>query len=228
MAAVAVTLAVKVGLSELAQHTARLKGAENENQAADQLIPAFDADLAQIAAAYNSGATDAGTCVKACQAVLAQCYSYLYAQVGKPGTAWNSSGNCDKSCTAGCCIYYNDLAPAINGSPVFANGTVGFIPVLKVGSGTVYVPEVYPPSNTDYGNYARDSYTITITKPAPAVVVETNISSTVGQALGISTTPGVGVSSGLSLTTITTVASLIAALIAIAAFLHIGGAKSGG
>ena len=36
---------------------------------------------------------------------------------------------------------------------------------MQAGAGSVYVPEVYPPSNTAYGNYSRPSYSIPITKP---------------------------------------------------------------
>jgi len=160
-----------VGGILIAQHTARLKGATNENQAADQTIPAFDADLAEIANAYNSGTLNGKPftpvmAIAALQKVDVQIKTYLKSKVGAPGTAWKDGGICDKSCTVGCCLYWNDLRPAIFGAPVFANGTMGFIPVIKRGGGTVYVPKIYPPSNKAYGDYSRESYTMELRAPS--------------------------------------------------------------
>jgi hypothetical protein len=166
-----------------AAHTARLKDATNENQAADILIPAFDADLAAVAANFNSGAWTAAQAIAVLQEIDSNSYAYLYKQVGKAGTAWSVPPNqgasggvqCNKSCTVGCCLYYSDLRPAIYGADEFASGTVGFIPVLKGSGGQpstghknqVYVPEVYPPSDTAYGNYQRAAYWIPLTIPQP-------------------------------------------------------------
>jgi hypothetical protein len=172
-----------VGNIVLAQHTARLKGATNENQAADQVIPAFDADLAQIVSAYNAGQITAAQAIAGAQQVDAQVKAYLKAQVGAPGTAWSeygAMGPCNKNCTVGCCIYWNDLHPAIVGAPTFANGTVGLIPVLQAGSGLVYVPEVYPPSNTAYGNYQRAAYSLSVIKPANVTQQNTGVLATLG------------------------------------------------
>jgi hypothetical protein len=235
--------AVGVALSQLVQHTARLQGATNENDAADKLIPAFDADLQGIAAAYNNGSADASTCVKACQLLQTQTENYLKAQVGKPGTAWeqcNFTGGdscCNKACTVGCCLYFSDLLPAINGSSVFGGG--GMIPTLQKGSGTVYVPKVYPPSDTSYGNYSRASYNIVLVKPAPPAVVAAPVAPIIARTLGLSTTgsstatstsgvPATNAPSEFNLTTVSIVIGLIASLIAIASFLHIGGRKNGG
>jgi hypothetical protein len=157
----------------LAQHTARLKGATNENQALDQAIPAFDADLAEIAAAYNAGTATRAQTISGFQQVDAQVYAYLKAQVGAPGTAWDGTGKCTKSCTAGCCVYYNDLHSAIAGPDlkvqggIVMDGATGLVPALQspAAGGRCWVPEVYPPSDTAYGNYSRAGYYITLTAP---------------------------------------------------------------
>src|SRR5277367_4095336 len=81
------TAAIQQGVQQLAQHTARLKDATNENEALDQVIPAFDADLAAIANAFNTG-TSASDCVSALQLVDTNIYTYLRSLVGKAGTAW--------------------------------------------------------------------------------------------------------------------------------------------
>jgi hypothetical protein len=122
---------LQAGLSLLAQHTARLQAAENENAALDALIPAWDADLKAIVAAYNSG-TPASECIQAATEVDNNAYNYLRQQVGKSGTSWIGQPNplpkCNKQCTAGCCVYYNDLHPAIYGNPTLSSG---LIPVLQ-------------------------------------------------------------------------------------------------
>lgn len=186
------TSILKLGLSELSQHTARVSGATNENQAADQIIPAFDADLAACADAYNSGQYSATEIITALQAIDAQVYKYLKAQVGKPGTAWDGSGKCGKTCTVGCCLYYNDLHSAIfgpagppyNGNLYASNGANGFIPTLQKGSGAVIVPKVYPPSDTTYGDYSRAGYTIVLTQPAAKTNIATSVSGTVNKLIG--------------------------------------------
>src|SRR6202521_2554297 len=44
-----------IGLSLLGQHTARVKGATAENSGIDAIVPAFDADIKEINAAYING-----------------------------------------------------------------------------------------------------------------------------------------------------------------------------
>lgn len=153
----------------LGQHTARLKGAKTENAALVQVIPAFDADLTGIINAYNTGQATAAQAVAALQSVDAGIKKYLMAQVGKPGTSWNEktgvAGKCDKTCTAGCCIYYGDLGPplslaifALGGQPTFwASGD----PRISSGpSGVIVtVPQVFA---SKYGGANRASYSVTI------------------------------------------------------------------
>lgn len=189
LAKLGIGLAASVIGAVLAQHTARLHDAANENAALDALIPAFDADLQEVVQAYNSG-TDAQSCINALLAVDSNAYNYLRAQVGKPGTAWGGPSTasigtglnpsylatCDKMCTAGCCVYLNDLRPAIFGRTVGGGaygpyqtkpGIVGgLIEAIQKGSGTVHVIPIAKPPNTAYGNYARASYDLIVQKPA--------------------------------------------------------------
>lgn len=208
MAAAAAPLAIKtlgaIAGALLAQHTLRLHDAANENAALDALIPAFDADLQQIAQAFNSG-TDAKTCIEALYAVDSNAYNYLRAQVGKPGTAWGGPSTgaiglninpsypaaCDKSCTAGCCVYLNDLRPAIFGRSGVgtaygpyqtSSGIVGgLIEAIQNGSGVVHIIPVAAPSNTAYGNYARPSYDLQIQTPPPGSSLTAAVLSSSGQ-----------------------------------------------
>lgn len=193
----------------LAQHTLRLHDAANENAALDALIPAFDADLAEIVQAYNSG-TEPQSCINALLAVDSNAYTYLRAQVGKPGTAWGGPSTasigtsinpsypatCDKSCTAGCCVYLNDLRPAIFGRQVgnaygpYQNkpGIVGgLIEAIQNGSGTIHVIPIAKPPNTAYGNYARASYDLTVKKP-PFVGLDSAVLQSVGSGANFTIT----------------------------------------
>jgi hypothetical protein len=187
-AAGAIKGAIQSAISELAQHTARLKDAKNENTALDALIPAFDLDITGIAAAFNAGDITRDDAIGKLQTVDAQTEAYLFGLVGKPGTAWGGPrtqqiGNginatypapCDKRCTAGCCVYLNSLRPAIYGRNVSAGGpssyapwrtgdnVTGLIEAISNGVGQVKVIDVFPPPNKAYGSYGRKGYVIPI------------------------------------------------------------------
>lgn len=190
----AISAATQLLGQALAAHTARLNDATNENQAVDQVIPAYDADLAAIQAAYESG-TDPSQCIAALNAVDTNIFNYMYALHGKPGTAWGGPTTgalgsginpaydqaCNKTCTAACCVYLNDLRPGIFGHASAAGVKVvkGCIECILSGGGTAQIPEVYPPSDKSYGNYARAGYSITFTKPPAS-------QSTAAQVLSVS------------------------------------------
>lgn len=110
----------------LAAHTARLKGATTENQAVAQVVPAFDADIAAIANAYNSGQISARDAASYFASVDTQIYRYLQTLVGRPGTSWNEStglaGKCDNTCTSGCCVYFQNLAVVLSLAQIFLAG----------------------------------------------------------------------------------------------------------
>jgi hypothetical protein len=225
-------LATSVILGQLAQHTARVADATSENQAVDQIVPAFDADIHAIVAAYNSGEASAAVCIQAAQEVDANIQAYLKKQVGKPGTAWTQPSNlndvpCNKTCTVGCCVYYGDIRPGIYGATEFANGTVGLIPVIQKGGGTVYIPEVYPGS---YSAYTRASYTLQMTTPPPHpnvaqqiltvqgvnVVVSPPVPSPVAPTVSGASTSLVGL---LTNNTLVTIVTLVGGILIILAYL---------
>jgi hypothetical protein len=174
----------------LAQHTARLKGAIAENQLIPTTVEAFDADMAEAAAAYNAGTATKAQVIAALQAIDAQVHAYMKSNATGPGRAWNDSPPmtngqtpCNKTCTAECCVYWNDLRPAIYGAGVFDNGTTGAISAIngqsKSGISTTggatcptccYVPEVYPPvGNSAYGTYSRAAYILNFSGPNKSV-----------------------------------------------------------
>lgn len=215
MAAFAVaplTSAIKIGISDLVQHTARLQDATNENKALDLLIPAFDADLKTIAAAFNAGA-DKQTCIQACLLVDTNASAYLQQQVGKTGTAWTGGPKdaaigqsinpsypapCNKTCTAGCCVYLNDLRPAIFGRNVTTTGGYGpfqtapgivggLIGAMQNGKGVVHVVPVAPPSNKSYGDYSRATYDLTVQAP-PLLSMATVALQATGSGVGLHVT----------------------------------------
>jgi hypothetical protein len=196
----------KLTVAELAAHTARLKNATAENTAMDATIPPFDADLKAIAQAFSNGSASAATCIQACLEVDNNIFTYLYGltQNRKPGVAWNGPtttalgpGNlpvytiiCDKSCTASCCVYLNNLRPAIFGrgglSNSYApwqtgNGTViGLIQLIQKGGGTLKVITVAPPSNPKYGTYGRTGYNLTLAAPPAQAVIATTVAEMTG------------------------------------------------
>jgi hypothetical protein len=175
MAASLGVAALSIGLNQLAAHSARLQGATSENEAVDAAIPAYDADIAAIASAYNGGSAPASECNQALNMVAQNCYSYFKGLVGKPGTSWIDTGSnpnqptktCNKSCTVSCCVFYDDILPGIfnmlaaistaEGSPSPQNS--------GVVSSTATIPKVYPGK---YSSYTRALYTVPLKKPAKA------------------------------------------------------------
>jgi hypothetical protein len=175
----AIGLASNIIQSQLAQHTARLKDAQNENEAVDQVVPAFDADMKAIAQAFNTG-TPVNECIEALIQVDTNVYSYMHSLVGKTGTAWGGpttaeigeginpeySAACDKTCTVACCVYLNDLRPSIFGR-VDGNPD-GMIPIMQRGGGTAIILGVSAPPS-QYGNYSRPQYTIELSQPPESI-----------------------------------------------------------
>jgi hypothetical protein len=116
-----------IASSLLAAHTQRMQDAKSENAAVTNLIPNWQADMVSIA---RAGQYSRAYRMQQCDQLNQQTIAYLQKQVGKPGTAWsgspsgcpgsdvpkteNGSHPCNKSCTVGCCIYYNFLEPAVD------------------------------------------------------------------------------------------------------------------
>jgi hypothetical protein len=217
--------ALKAGLALLAQHTARVKDATNENQAVNQIVPAFDQDVAEIVAAYNAGTYSPSECITALEQVDAQMESYLKANVGPTGTAWDGTGKCTRGCTVSCCVFYNDLHSAIygpsvapyNGSTAAANGANGLIPVLAAGGGTAYIPTIY---GSKYGLTQRPGYSVTVTSPPVIDSALGSLENALGQLTG-SAAPLPGGTSGTTfgVSTILLVLGVVLVLVAVFAAL---------
>lgn len=145
----------------LAAHRARIQGATNENQANQAFTDLFDTAIKQIVAYWNKTHDKAGTIGE-----LKQLQTYLYStmkgRTGAAGTSWNDAsgvaGKCDKSCTAGCCIYYGDFAGG--GAPAYT-GINGLIAAVQNGGKrSVTMPKVYPGK---YSSFTRPLYTVKLT-----------------------------------------------------------------
>lgn len=137
MAAAAIPIVAKVGgavlgkvFNELAQHSLRLHDAQAENTAVPQAVTALQQDMDEIGQALESGQVSPSDAIGQLIHVESSIQGFLQSLVGKPGTHWagapsgcpgsdvpkteNGVHNCDKTCTAGCCIFYNYLEPAID------------------------------------------------------------------------------------------------------------------
>lgn len=152
----------------LSAHYARLKGATNENTAALQIVPTFDSFVTKLVGMVNTGQVPKSTAAPALAAFDQQVYQQLRSLVNAPGTAWSDTagmaGQCDKTCTVGCCLYFSDLGPPLSllryamGDPTGKWGQGD--PRLSADGRTVTVPKVYPGK---YSKYTRASYALTIT-----------------------------------------------------------------
>jgi len=169
-------------IGSLLQHSARLTGATDENDAAKQAVPAFDDDLQSIAQGFDAGTLSQAQAITAIQQLQQNIYAFFIAQVGKPGTAWTPGGGgaCNKNCTVGCCLYYADMVPALNAA----------ISVVQAGGGTVKVPTI---NGDKYGLQTRPGYTLTFQPAIPAIGSTLNsvtaaITGAVGAITGQSTT----------------------------------------
>ena len=198
MAAIAIggiQTALKLGISALTQHTARVAGATNENAALAQIAPAIEQDLQEIAAAVNSGQISASDAISAISQVDQQTQEYLQKQLGKPGTAWNAQYNgpvlnvtsnpqvnmgqgvaCNKSCTVGCCIYFNSWKPAFIAMSTLLQGTQ---------SGGRFSVTVLAMQSNKYGFPGFPAYTISVQIPSAASI--SSIESTVNDAANLLT-----------------------------------------
>jgi hypothetical protein len=171
-------------LTQLTQHSERLSDAKAENTAIPAAVEAFDADMAAINQAFNSGKATPAQVMAAMVAMQANIYNYLHGLVGKPGTAWSvPSGlsvsvpngsqpiggpgiTCNKSCTASCCLFWDDLSPPIVVVWQAMQGITPGIDYQRTSNGFVLtVPEVYPPDDSAYGTYSRPLYTLTWEAP---------------------------------------------------------------
>ncbi len=146
----------------LSAHFAREKGAQNENAALNQIVPAVQADIQSIVSAYNSGQVTASEAITALQQVQANYWQAVAPYEGGPGQAGNQSlctsspatGNppagpyiygapCNKSCTASCCVgcdwvnnYIDQLSKLLTAGKTGTFQLQGAIPGNKYGMQT--------------------------------------------------------------------------------------------
>jgi hypothetical protein len=191
-AGVGALVGIIAGLFEAS--AARAKGAKEENSAVNEYLPAWDQALQTIFQQANAGTITAAEAISACQSLMPYWWQAAAQFHGLPGVADASNGgancgtyipgqttacsptggpNCDKSCTAFCCIGCRDLMPSVQ----YAMYVLG----LPAG-GSFSVCEVY---GSGYGAVQRDSYSLTFTPPKAAASVA-GVAGAVSSVTGIS------------------------------------------
>jgi hypothetical protein len=192
-AAAGAIVGVIMGL--FAASAARAKGAKQENTAINVYLPVWDQGLQAIFAAANAGTATPAECIQALQTLMQQWWQAAAQFHGLPGVADASGGGgncgtytpgvttacsptggpqCDKSCTAFCCIGCRDLMP----SAAYAAYLFG----LPTG-GSLNVCTVYA---SKYGASQRSQYTLTYTPPPAGSVgsaTESVLSAVTGGSL---------------------------------------------
>jgi len=177
-AAVGILIGVIAGL--WAAHSARVKGATQENQAINSAVSTWDAGMKAIFNAANSSDPTINVpgpvAAQQVQQLWGQFWAMMSPYLRSPGTSDASGGGmncgsptlnpagpcagtpgghkCDASCTATCCVGCQDLYPAMLQAVQVLNSPAG---------GTVQVCAV---SGSKYGAQARSGYTLTFNPPA--------------------------------------------------------------
>lgn len=141
--------------SLLAGHEVRVKDATNENAAVGQAVQAYDSAVSALVQSVNTGQDSIATAINWIEQQDSAIESYLESQVGKPGTAWNGSGTCNKACTAGCCVYFNAFKPS----------TLHIVAALQQvsQSGGSATAKIIPVVGNKYGLQSRQGYSVTFT-----------------------------------------------------------------
>lgn len=195
-AGVAILVAVLAGL--WAAHEKRVADAKAENQAINSAVQTFDAGMKAIFAAANSSDptqnVPGSVAAQQVQQLFQQFFAQMSRYLGVPGTADASGGGtncgssqlnpagpcagtpgghqCDKTCTATCCVGCQDLYPTMLQAVMVLNNPAG---------GTVQACTVY---GSKYGANQRAGYTLTYTPPKLPTV--SSAVSGIESALGIS------------------------------------------
>jgi hypothetical protein len=179
---------VGAAFSAIAQHSLRLRDAKAENSAVPQAVDALQQDFDEIAGALSSGEATPREAIAHLIQMESSIEGFLKSLVGKPGTAWagspsgcpgsdvpkteNGSHPCDKGCTAGCCIFFNYLEPAVD----------CFIKRLQRtapgGSFGVNIPAI---AGNKYGFPNVPAYSVTVTLPKYGASVASDV---VGETTG--------------------------------------------
>jgi hypothetical protein len=182
----------------LAAHAARVAGAKNENAALNSLVPQIQADIQQIAAAYNSGQITPDQAIQALQTVQQSFWSTMApfeknpgqaggpgtctstgTQKGAAGTPMTSTVKCDKSHTASTCV-----------GCIWINNYVDqFTQLIQKGAvGTFQLQG--PIEGNGYGFVGAPAMSITLRTPPPASA----ISAAAGGITGLLAGSGTGLS----------------------------------
>jgi len=150
-------------LALFAAHQARVAGAKSENAAVGIAVPNAQSELQQIASLYNSGQLTQQQALTYV-AQVAQNFQAAVAPyqtgAGQHAIACSASGStpCNKSCTASCCVYCNNILQWVQALSA----------ALTAGSGTAQMSQVY--GSPQYGYSGQSAWSVTITPPAPASV----------------------------------------------------------
>ena len=177
LATAAVTAGIGAGvgiiLSLISAHNARVKGAKNENAAVGILVPNAAQQLQAIAQQFSAGSLTTAQAIQLCQQVGQNFQQQIQQFSGTPGVAWtacsgSSSCPCNKSCTAGCCVYYNNIVPWVN----------AVSSAISAGGGTAQLNQVYGSPQYGFSGYAASTIKVTA-PPAVSVAGATNEINTV-------------------------------------------------
>lgn len=195
-AGVAILVGVLAGL--WAKHEKRVADAKAENQAINSAVQTFDAGMKAIFAAVNNPDptqnVPGSVAAQQVQQLFQQFFAQMSRYLGVPGTADASGGGtncgssqlnpagpcmgtpgghqCDKNCTATCCVGCQDLYPTMLQAVAVLNNPAG---------GTVQACTVY---GSKYGANQRAGYTLTYTPPQ--ISAAGSAVSSLESALGIS------------------------------------------
>lgn len=179
----------------LAAHTARLKGAQDENAALNEAVPAWDKDMQFVFDEANAGHINAAQAKDYLTQIDANFSGYIKQFNGRAGINWSGLNNwpnnltepekeggshCDKNCTAGCCTYGNMVHPAV----------LNAIWVMDHPGNSAKVIAYTP--NPKYSTYSRGAYRLAYNPPvqtsvASGIVQATQQAGSVLQSLGLGT-----------------------------------------
>lgn len=162
---------VGIILALFAAHKARVAGAKNENAAVGILVPQAQQELQQIAQLYTTGQITQAEALQYTPQVLTNFQQGIAPYQTGPGQhtmACSSSGStpCNKSCTAGCCVFCNNIQQWVAAA----------LAAIQAGSGTAQMNQVY--GSPQYGYSGQAAWSLTFTAPAPGTVA--GVSSELG------------------------------------------------
>jgi len=153
---------VAVILALFAAHKARVAGAKSENAAVGILVPQAQQELQKIASLYNSGQLsqqDALTYIQQVATAFQQGIAPYQTGPGQHTTACASSTvppgtPCNKNCTAGCCVYCNNIIQWVAAATAAVQSATG---------GTAQMNQVY--GSPQYGYSGQGAWSLQFAPP---------------------------------------------------------------